>query len=251
LYVDTYKGVREVDHSGATAGYRAHLGRYPEQGVSVAVLCNVGSAAATNYAKAVAELLLTDLREGAAPAATHTLTSEEGARLAGMYTLAKPATVARVSSDQKGLRVQGVGELVPSSATRFTAADRRVFEFDGRRLRVTDEFGTADLFDRVEPAAPSDEQLRQYLGRYVSDEIETTLTVEMDAGKLVLKRRPDTTFALTPVYPDGFFCELGAIIFRRDASGRIVSLSVNQDRVWDLTFERTLTRTTAPTRAPR
>ena len=26
LYVDTYKGVREVDHSGGTAGYRAHLG---------------------------------------------------------------------------------------------------------------------------------------------------------------------------------------------------------------------------------
>jgi len=38
LYNRTYKGVRQVDHSGSTAGYRADLARYPEQHLSVAVL---------------------------------------------------------------------------------------------------------------------------------------------------------------------------------------------------------------------
>lgn len=58
LMVGEYKGVREVGHSGSTAGYRAHLVRYPAQHVSIAVLCNVSTGAATQYAHAVADLYL-------------------------------------------------------------------------------------------------------------------------------------------------------------------------------------------------
>lgn len=250
LYVDTYKGVREVDHSGATAGYRAHLGRYPEQGVSVAVLCNVGSAAATTYAKAVAELLLTDLTPAPLPA--HTLTDAAASRLAGLYRTTTPARIIRISHDQEGLRLGAGTRLLALSANRFVTADRLTFEFGANgTLRATDEFGTVDVFARVEPAAPAGEQLRAYAGRYVSDEIETTLTVQVDGGKLVLRRRPNTTMALTPVYPDGFSSDIGAVVFRRDAGGRVVSLSVSQDRVWDLVFARAPGAATAPTRAPR
>ena len=38
LYVGTYKGVREVSHSGSTAGYSAFLTRYPDQHTSVAAM---------------------------------------------------------------------------------------------------------------------------------------------------------------------------------------------------------------------
>jgi CubicO group peptidase (beta-lactamase class C family) len=53
LFVGPYRGVPEVNHSGSTAGYRAFLTRYPDQHVSVAVLCNAGNANATQYAHAV------------------------------------------------------------------------------------------------------------------------------------------------------------------------------------------------------
>ena len=58
LMVLTWKGLHEVSHSGATAGYRAWLGRYPEQGLSVAVLCNVSTANATELGHQVAEVYL-------------------------------------------------------------------------------------------------------------------------------------------------------------------------------------------------
>ena len=44
LSVTEFRGLREVSHSGATAGYRAYLARYPGTGVSVALLCNAGNA---------------------------------------------------------------------------------------------------------------------------------------------------------------------------------------------------------------
>lgn len=60
LVVRPYKGLPEVSHSGSTAGYRAHLTRFPEQHLSVAVLCNVTSANATQYAMSVADMYLAD-----------------------------------------------------------------------------------------------------------------------------------------------------------------------------------------------
>ena len=69
LYVRSYRGVREVSHSGSTAGYRAFLVRYPDHHLSVAVLCNAGSANPTQYAHAVAEGYLGSSLTAPAPSA--------------------------------------------------------------------------------------------------------------------------------------------------------------------------------------
>jgi CubicO group peptidase (beta-lactamase class C family) len=58
LYVRPWRGIPEVSHSGSTAGYRAFLTRYPDQHLSVAVLCNSGDANATQFAHKVAEAYL-------------------------------------------------------------------------------------------------------------------------------------------------------------------------------------------------
>jgi len=171
LQVGNYRGVREVGHSGATAGYRAHLLRLPDQGVSVAVLCNASSGAATQYARAVAELLMPGALSAATPG-----------RAGGAGPAAAPA----------------------------------------QRL------------------APTAAELQALTGTYVSDEAETTFVAVVADGALTLKRRPDAVIRLTPTATADVFTAggLGTITFRRDASGRVTALSVRQDRVWDLRFER-------------
>ena len=58
LVVNDYRGVPQVAHSGSTAGYRAHLTRFPTERLSVAVLCNVSSGTATQYAMSISEMYL-------------------------------------------------------------------------------------------------------------------------------------------------------------------------------------------------
>jgi hypothetical protein len=104
---------------------------------------------------------------------------------------------------------------------------------------VTDEFGTVDVYDRMEPATPDVEALKVFTGRYVSDEIETSLEVALDGDRLVARRRPDFEAPLNPVWSNGFFSPpLGWVIFARDAAGRVISMSINQDRAWDVRFSR-------------
>jgi CubicO group peptidase (beta-lactamase class C family) len=67
LMVGDYRGLRKVDHSGSTAGYRAHLSRFPDAHTSVAVLCNVSNGNATGSADAVADLYLAGKLKPAPP----------------------------------------------------------------------------------------------------------------------------------------------------------------------------------------
>lgn len=56
--VGSRAGVRSVSHTGATAGYRAYLARYPERHLSVALLCNVSNANPGNLGGAVSDVFL-------------------------------------------------------------------------------------------------------------------------------------------------------------------------------------------------
>ncbi len=164
LYVHDYRGMKNVYHGGSTAGYRAHLNRFPDAHISVAVLCNVSTGDATRSANLVSDLSLSGL---------------------------KPVT--------------------PTSPAQPAPA--------------------------MTPA-PTAVQLAEFVGAYWSDEAEVNFTVAVENGALVLKRRPDATIALIAVGPDTFRGSIGIVSFRRDATGKINSLSVKQDRVWDLRFQR-------------
>jgi len=216
LFVGKYKGVREVYHSGSTAGYNAFLTRFPDQHLSVAVLCNATSAQATQYAHAVADLYVRSperlaLREPADDMAAH----------GGLYRSLVTGSTITIGGQRAG--VNGV-----------------TWTFDGHGGAIaTDEYGTTTAFEQVAAANPSAQDLEAYPGAYVSEEAETELRASVEHGALVLERRPDTTIVLKPLYADAFEApQLGTVIFRRDTTGRVVGLSVSQDRVWDLRFRR-------------
>lgn len=41
----TYRGARVLESTGSDPGYQAYLGRYPDDGLAIAVICNAGSSA--------------------------------------------------------------------------------------------------------------------------------------------------------------------------------------------------------------
>jgi CubicO group peptidase (beta-lactamase class C family) len=242
LFVGKYKGLREVNHSGSTAGYSAFLTRFPDQHLSVAVLCNVNTARATQYAHDVADLYLGDkLKPVPPPKSEIMLFGEETDNLVGVYRNQKTGVPLVLARDKNGVRVERGrgGVLAFISPSRFVDATGQTWDVDGRgALHVTDEFGTIDVYERALTTKPTAAQLQELAGTYDSAEAETTLTAAVEDGALVLKRRPDATIRLTPVYADAFTAgSLGIVIFRRDA-GRVVAFSVVQDRVWDMRFAR-------------
>src|SRR5262245_27642833 len=238
LFVGSYKGLREIYHSGTTAGYNAFLSRYPDQHVSVAVLCNATTATATQYAHAVADIYLANhIRTEQRPTAKYTLTETETNLVTGLYRNTETGTPLAISTSSGTLRSGNV-PLIAMSASRFVTAGGSTYEIDGKGARITDALGTVVRYERVEPVKPTSEQLKEYSGNYVSDEADASVSVAVEKDSLVLKLRPDTSMVLTPVYADAFSRQGTIVIFRRDRTGSVTQCSVSQDRVWDLRFQK-------------
>lgn len=240
LYVDRYKGLREVSHSGATAGYRAFLARYPDRRLSVAVLCNGSTGAAERYAHAVADLELGLDGGGAAkPAPVAPAVSAVLNGRAGLYRHIVTGQPLMLVQDKDMLRLNGGQTLTPTSASRFELGEGgRALVFDGKGLTVRLGNGLSERYERVAAVRPAADDLRSLSGRYASDEADVEFEVFVQDGQLMVRRRPGTVLALTPLYADAFAVPgLGTVRFVRKG-GRVAGMSIVADRVWDLRLRR-------------
>jgi CubicO group peptidase (beta-lactamase class C family) len=237
LMIEKHDGLREVAHSGSTAGYSAYLTRFPDRQLSVAVLCNIATNA-TKLAHDVADVYLPAQKSDSKPAYIPAL--DERRALVGGYRRLDTGILFTFSlGDGPGLRLENAPDLMPVSPRTYAVGGNR-FVFDGSgKLTLTDEYGTVDHFERVAAVRPTPSELHAYAGTYASHDADVEMTAKVEDDKLVLWRRPNTTMTLTPVYADAFRApSLGGVIFGRDASGQVVAFSVVQDRVWNMPFRK-------------
>jgi hypothetical protein len=245
LEVGSYDGVAEVSHGGATAGYRTFLARYPDQHVSLAVLCNVASANPTALGHEVADLMLRKpaaAAQSGAPAVT--LADSQLERWAGTY-------VDRRTDRALRLAVRG-GKLVNEDAVNFElrATSANTFRLPGdadltfagaapARAATIVRPG-ADTTVLVEMHAPplTMARLAEYAGTYASEELDVQLVVAVKDNQLVLRRRPAAEMAMRPIYEDDFGTPIGSLRFSRDAAGRVTGFGVFSGRIRDVRFSK-------------
>ena len=232
LVVGSWRGVREISHSGATAGYGGWLARYPDQRLSVAILCNASDANPTQLGRDVAALYLgTALAQPSAAPRPIEIKGLQG--LAGLYHNLRLHTTVTAAVENGRLRL-GPTVFTPVSQDTFTNGSDRLVVVGGR-LRASD--GT--LFEKVEPVSPTAADLQTYVGDYGSDEAQATLHVVVQGDRLALQNRPGAWNPLVPTYRDAFISPgVGIVRFLRDASGKVTEMSVSQERVWDLRFRK-------------
>lgn len=244
LRVDEYRGVREVSHGGSTAGYRAFLTHFPEQGLTVSVNCNLASVNADALAHGVAEVFLGDaLGPLPAPPAAFALPAAELGRRAGLYHNPVTHQVVRLAA-QGGRLVGGGLTLVPTGQDRFESlGSRMTFTYaaasQGRPARLTgaSEDG-AQVLEAREPASVGEAGLRALAGSYRNDETGSTLRLTFADGNLVLTYPPTTRVVLESAFADAFVGGGRTLIFQRDGSGAVTGFAYHAGRGRNIQFVR-------------
>jgi CubicO group peptidase (beta-lactamase class C family) len=244
LEIDTVDGLREVSHAGATGGYRTWLGRYPEQGVSVAVLCNAASANPQGLGRDTARLW-TGATPAKPPAPSFTPDPAWLQSLAGMYRNLLDNTTVGLKWQAGKLSAGQAGEWIAVAAGEFVGAagPAQVHAyFDSGppvRLRVITPDGETP-YERVEPAHPTPADLAAFFGQYESSETGTTLTIaaSQEPEELAIRVGSNAAVSVRPTFRDTFATPFGAVHFVRDSSGRVTALSASDARTWDLRFNR-------------
>jgi CubicO group peptidase (beta-lactamase class C family) len=255
LIIETYRGAKEVWHSGGAGGYSTFVGRYPEQGLSIAMQCNTDAMSSTSIARRIADLYLPaiaqSLADGPPPIAAEGVdvaTLDLNGK-AGLY-FSETGAPLQLAVDRGRLRVAGGPALVAQSQNRFKrwGADVEFFSGDAFDLNflAADEFelkstdGKTSRFRRAKGFKPSAEELKGFAGRYESDEIGVVFRFEPkgDGLAVLIEHSPSKVLEFKPVDRDVF--RLGGMTMRfvRDNAGKVTALDYSNPVVRNIKFAR-------------
>ena len=241
LIVDRYKGLKDVSHGGATAGYQTFLARYPDNKVSVGVMCNGTSPAAGGIAAAITDEIFGPFPE--APSTEPAKVSEdELKKFVGIWRNEKTHAPARFVIEN-GVSRWGGARLVPMGGGQFTAGGNQLkftFDKDGKpgMAETVDADGEVRRFAPEKEWTPTPKDLASFKGNWFSEEAGATLTVAVEADKAFIKQRPSTSLPMQPLYKDHFSAQGYVVWFTRDKSGKVNGMHVGAPRLRDMPFVR-------------
>jgi CubicO group peptidase (beta-lactamase class C family) len=244
LDVGNYKGIKEVSHSGGTAGYQTFLARFPEKKLSIAVLCN-------GYPPSSGEIVYNIVDEifGPFPPAAESVTGiavpeDQLKKYVGTWKNEKTRNPNRVTLDKGELKLNG-GPLKPVSEGAFMLGDRKAKFIAGKdgvpqmmEIANTDGSTTRLFFEPEWKPAAGD--LNDFAGDWYSEEAQSRVSLNVENGEMFLVLRPVAKFKLAPAYKDAFNGQGYIFWFTRDGSGKIESLHVGTGRMRDMLFVRTV-----------
>ncbi|MEN5169675.1 serine hydrolase [Brevundimonas pondensis] len=242
------QGRRLVAHSGSTGGYKTWLARYPDQGVSIAVLCNNGGINPIAMGEQIAELVLpaagtASSAEGAAATAAVQTSNVDLTPYPGLFR--NPVTGALVQVEaadgQLTLKQGGVRALAALGEDRFQAPDGEPVRFARTNARATELILSQGRFLAVPPAASDPAALSAYVGTYYSPELDTRISLIQRGDGLVVRQPFAVEWPLSPSFADGFTARLRGsttFVFERDADGDVTGVRAWANGVRGLLFSK-------------
>jgi CubicO group peptidase (beta-lactamase class C family) len=245
LVTGKYRGARVVEHNGADAGYRSYAGRFPQSGISIAVLCNAATSNTTALAHGVADAFLgaslapveQTVALQAAPVSADAI-----ARRAGVYVQPNTMQVVELTARDGKLRVGRDGpELTPVAENRFRLPNgpvELVFgagEHAGYERRLVTG-GRPLPFEWKAPVTATHALLATYAGRYMSDELGGAVyTVTAGDSTISLRTGTEKPQDARLMYADTFFMDGTTIQFTR-TKGVVTGFEVTDGRVRRVKF---------------
>ena len=241
----TYRGQANLAHSGSWAGFVSYLVHFPEQRFGIIVLANASAVNVQRAAFTLADIYLGDelAPANAANAANVTLASQPDVTVAhatldgyaGIYRLG-PGWYVRIRRDGNTLRTQATREgefpLLPRSDSTFW-----VPAYTSPMTFTRDSSGAVTLVyrnmrvRRLAADYPTRRgSLADLAGEYVSDELQTSYSVDVKDTTVTIRHQRHGDVTLTRAFADDYATPawfMQSVEFQRDASGRVTGMLVN------------------------
>ena len=258
-FVSKYKGLKEISHGGADAGYRSYLGRFPDQQFSVVVFSNSAEFNASRMAHQIVDIYLKE--QFKSEVKEETLKPErEGEEIVvdgntlgsylGEYEF-QAGFMVSVTEDNGQLFADATGQeivkLIPKTRTEFAVEGieaKVVFVPNGNKKVDLIKLYLGEQIQEGKRILPFDKNtvdLSEYVGRFYSEELATAYDIRIHDGKLVAQHIRLSDIQLSPHKRDGFSGDtwfFGQIEFVRENGTAISGCKVSSGRVRNLYFEK-------------
>jgi CubicO group peptidase (beta-lactamase class C family) len=255
-FVGKYKGLNEIQHGGADAGYRSYLTRFPDQNFAVIVLSNASEFNSGRMAHKIVDIYLEDkIKDEPKDEVKTAEDNKNGISIdpktlnsyVGDYEI-QPGFFIGVTQNNGQLFALATGQSILSlkalSITEFKvsgvdATITFVPTSDGKITLIKLNQG-GQIMDgpRAKPFDETTVSLSDFVGRFYSEELSTEYHFVIKGEKLTMKhnRLSDVTFNQTK--KDVFSGSLGQAEFIRDSNNVIIGCKVSSGRVKNLWFKK-------------
>jgi len=260
LFIDHYRGLNWIHHSGEWVGYRAALSRFPDQHFSTLVTCNcVGSMSPMTMAKRVADIYLANefakTEKMTSGQSGTTLPATALSQYAGTYWSEKIGSLRKFMVRDGKLVMEAPGityDMVSIGDGQFEAVepdsehkDKYVFRTTGTGSALQLEAwegGAPVIYEAVKGPVSEASRLADYAGAYRNDELRATWTFVVQNGKLIRQQWMTEDEELEPAFYDGFIGDLSEgqflLHFNRDRANHVTGFDVSTDMVRPMNFAR-------------
>jgi CubicO group peptidase (beta-lactamase class C family) len=254
LFVNDYRGLRKVSHSGWWVGYTAELMRFPEQKFSVICLTNLNSIHPTKLSLKVADLFLRDqYTELDQPVRSNAndiieLKSSQIDNLVGYYRNQQIGNIMKLSTQDGKIIGEIFGINFQLIATRSTPlkvintpykiqidVDDPYFECT-ETLRVSFEGRKFDLYQKIVVESITPAHINAYVGEYYSNELNVLYKVLLDEGQLFIKRGYAPKVALQPITREIFLSYDLDFQFEYNEQNQVCTFRLGSGRVRNIRF---------------
>jgi CubicO group peptidase (beta-lactamase class C family) len=255
-FVTPYKGIRQIQHGGADAGYRSYLGRFPDQDLVISVFSNFANSNPASLSLQVADLFLAsevDVPKTAKKAKVPkiiALNSKELVAFENYFWNEKSALSRKIYVKNDTLRYNRGG----TNETPLAAIGSNMFLMLDTPGQVKVEFKTvagkdkmivyqenqpdfiALAYDYVDPKTVD---LKQYQGSFYSEELDTRYVFTVKNGTLVAKHRRNSDIPNRMIKADYFTNPARVQLhYVRDNANKIKGINVTTGRVRNLWFQK-------------
>ncbi len=258
-FVGKYKGLNEIQHGGADAGYRSYLTRFPDENFSVIVFSNSAEFNSGGMAHQVVDIYLKDKikiapikKKVIQKVATKNITVSENTlnTYVGEFEL-QPGFTIQIRNINGELSAKATGQAVlslsPISITEFKVKGVEAkIEFipnAGKNIAAIKLHQGGRIMDapRLKGFDTDAVDLVDFTGEFYSEELSTTYHFSVVDGKLVSKHSRLSDFNLSPTKKDEFTGAVwffGKVEFIRDGNNNITGCKVSNGRVRNLYFKK-------------
>ena len=249
LIKSEYRGLPTVLHGGSWPGFGSQLVRFPQQRITVMVLCNTSEADSTDLAFKISDVALEGEFRAPLPATPSVQTTKTPEKQLeawlGTYRHTESDELVDVARFENTLLIQRWGSarrrLLYVGDARFvleSAPEVASFAFEGAKRARTMTDTIHGKWSEFEPAQLATDVLGAFAGDYTSDELGTTWQLTVEGASIKLEGR-NLLGTLEPLSKTAFATRRLSEILDFDWRGSCVSGFSLRGEEPRLRFERT------------
>ncbi|GMN10722.1 hypothetical protein MTsPCn9_23030 [Croceitalea sp. MTPC9] len=252
--LDEVKGYKRVQHGGAIGGFRAFASSYPEEQLSIAILTNFSSSNSGGIERNIANILLKDKSkatpEMAKPEISKSVISFPLEQLTGKYEI-QSGVIANITIENDSLHVlqewnnseyniyntkDNTYQIPKEANIQFTFSELKDNETQLLSLNQNGRKTDAKRFVEKDLSSIS---LSDYLGRFYSPELESTLDINLKEDQLIGHHGRHGDFPMKLLSIDVLEIPSFALInVVRDAENVITGIRISNGRARNVLFEK-------------